>query len=139
MQKIDSSIALRAAIISLEVQQADEGKILKQEFHLAYESMKPLNLIKSTFKEAMASEEVKDTVVNTSVGLAAGYLSKVLFEGVTHGPLRKLLGTVLMFGITNTVAKHPEAVRSLGKNIFKMLVSKSNNSGYGHGIGGKRI
>ena len=50
MQKTDLSAGLREAIVVLEKRQATEGKILKEQFMLAYESMKPINLIKNTFK-----------------------------------------------------------------------------------------
>jgi F0F1-type ATP synthase membrane subunit c/vacuolar-type H+-ATPase subunit K len=97
---------------------------MKKEFHQAYESMKPINLIKSTFKEVAQSQEIKDNLINTGVGLAAGYVSKALFEGVTHSPLRKLLGTALMFGITNVITKNPEAVKTVTNGIFVFIKSK---------------
>jgi hypothetical protein len=56
--------------------------------------------------------------------LAAGYVSKILFQGTSHSQLRKLFGTVLMFGITNAVAKHPEVVKSVGRRVIKALIGK---------------
>jgi hypothetical protein len=123
MEKINTESELRAAIVRLETTQAVEGKILKEQFHLTYESIKPINLIKSTLKEATASTEVKDSLLNISVGLAAGYFSKKLFEGVSHEPLRKLLGSALMLGITTTIAKNPEAVKAVGLGIMKIISS----------------
>jgi hypothetical protein len=124
MQKINTAAALRDAIVQLEIEHAEEGKVLKQQFHLAYESIKPLNLLKSTFKEAAASQDLKDNIVNTSVGLAAGYLSKLLFVNVSHNPIRKLLGIALQFGITKLVATNPETVKSMGKSAMKIIKSK---------------
>jgi hypothetical protein len=121
MEKINSEITLRNAILQLENKQAEEGKILKEQFLVAYESIKPINLIKSTFHEVSESTDLKTNLVNTSVGLAAGYLSKALFEGVTNSPLRKLLGTALMFGITNVVAKNPEVVKTLGNGVIAIV------------------
>ena len=121
MQKINSADNLRQAILELETKQTGEGKILKQQFQLAYESVKPINLIKSTFKEVTASQDLKDNLLNTTVGITAGYLSKKLFEGVSNNPLKKLLGTALMFGITNAVAKNPDAVKAAAKGIFKII------------------
>lgn len=121
MQQINSATNLREAILELEKQQTGEGKILKEQFYLAYESVKPINLIKSTFKEVSASQDLKDNLLNTTVGITAGYLSKKLFEGVSNNPLRKLLGTALMFGITNAVAKNPETVKAVARGIFKIV------------------
>jgi hypothetical protein len=119
--KINSEIALSAVIVELEAKQIAEGKLLKEQFQLTYESLKPVNLIKSTFQEVVASQDLKDNLLNTSIGLTAGYLSKVLFEGTTHNPVKKLLGSALMFGITNAVAKNPEAIKSLAAGFFKMI------------------
>lgn len=120
MKKIDSSIALRNAIVQLESTQLVEEKIMKQQFHLAYESMKPVNLIKSTFAEVVASQEIREKVLTTTAGLAAGFVSKKLFEGASHSPLRKLLGTALMFGITEVINKNPEAVKAFGMGALKI-------------------
>jgi hypothetical protein len=125
MQKINSAAALQDAIAQLEITHAEEGKMLKQQFHLAYESIKPLNLIKSTFKEAVESPDLKDNIINTSVGLATGYLSKLLFVNVSHSPIRKFLGIALQFGITQIVAKNPEAVKSIGKKLMKIISRES--------------
>ena len=125
MQKISSTIDLRDAIIVLEGKQALEEKRLRDQMHRTYESVQPINIIKSTLKDALASRELKDDFFNVSVGLTAGYISKVLFESVTHSPLRKLLGTTLMFGITNVVAKNPEAVKAVWRSFFKLIRSKT--------------
>jgi len=131
MQKINSETSLRDAILQLESQRAYEGLMLRGQFYQAIDSLKPVNLIKSTFKEAVASRDLKDNIINTSVGLTAGYLTKIVFAGVMKTPLTKLLGTALMFGITNIVARNPEAVKSLGKGFFNMIRRKSGRSVHG--------
>jgi hypothetical protein len=136
MGKINSEAELKAAILQLEIKQADERRVLKEQYLLAYEGIKPINLIKNTFKEVTASPEIKDEILNTSIGIAAGYASKVLFQGASHSPLRKLFGTVLMFGITNAVTKHPEVVKSMGKGILNIILGMSIKT-VGHGSGKK--
>lgn len=121
MEKINSDTDLRAAIAALEQKQLVEADLMKAQFHLAYESVKPINFIKSTIKEVTASQDIKDNLLNTGVGITAGYLSKKLFEGVSHSPLRKLLGTVLMFGITNAVAKNPEVIKAAATGVMKII------------------
>lgn len=124
MQKISSSADLRAAILQLESNQAEEGKMLKEQFQRAYESIMPINLFKSTFSEIANSQELKNDVLNAAVALGAGFVSKKLFEGVSHSPVRKLLGTAVMFGISNVVAKNPEIVKSLGNKVLEMISCK---------------
>lgn len=123
MLNINSATELRDAILQLESKQEDEGKMLKENFQITYESIKPINLIKSTLNEITASQDLKDNLLNTAAGLTAGYLSKKLFVGVSHNPLKKLLGTALMYGITNLVAKHPETIKSVGNGILNLIRS----------------
>lgn len=127
MQQIISETDLRNAILQLESKQNNEGKQLKEQFHLVYNSMKPLNIIKSTFKAVADSQEFKDDVLTTTVGLTAGYLSKTIFEKVSHNPIKKILGSVLMFGITNIVAKNPKTIKSLGNKFLKIISSKRDD------------
>jgi len=121
MQTIITQTDLRAAILQLESRQAEEGKLLKEQALKAYESIKPVNLIRSTFMEAAESKNLQENVINTSVGLTAGYISKVLFQSVTRSPIGKILGTALMFGIKNVVAHNPETVKSMGKGVFNII------------------
>jgi hypothetical protein len=121
MQQINSTISLRAAILQLEIKQTEEGLQLKEQFHRAYESMKPINLIKSTLKEVTESKEIKDNLLNAAVGVTAGYLAKILFQGITHNPLKKLLGSALMFSVTRLVANNPETVKSVARGTANII------------------
>lgn len=127
MQKINSETRLKNAILELENKQADEVKLFREQLHLVYESIKPVNLIISTLKEVSESQVVKNNLLNTSVGLVTGYISKILFEGKSHSPLRKMMGTALMFGITNAITQNPETVKSIGKVFLKIISGSSSN------------
>jgi hypothetical protein len=106
MHKINSDSALRAAITALECRQVTEGKMLKAEFNLAYESIKPINFIRNTVKEINRSSELKTDLITLAVGVGVGYLSKILFKRVTHQPLKKLLGAALLFGVSKLISRH---------------------------------
>jgi hypothetical protein len=121
MQTIITQTDLRAAIVLLEMRQASEGILLKEQALLTYENIKPINIIKNIFEEAGKSHDLQDNLINSSIGLSAGYLSKFLFQGISGGPVRKILGTALMFGIKNLVAHNPETVKNWGRGIFKMV------------------
>jgi hypothetical protein len=127
MTKLNSATDIKQMILQLENQQAIDLQQLREQLHGVYENIKPINLVRNTFKEVVASEELTDNIVNTSVGLAAGYVSKTLFEKASHSPFRKLMGTALLFGVTNLVAKNPHTVKSIGTdflNIVKYQFSK---------------
>ncbi|PJB13413.1 MAG: hypothetical protein CO119_01350 [Flavobacteriales bacterium CG_4_9_14_3_um_filter_40_17] len=117
---------LHAAIEELETQQAEEGQQLKQQFRLTYESVKPINLIKSTFREAAESTDLKNNILSTTFGLATGFVSKTAFVGLSSNPMKKLLGNALLFGVTNVIAKNPKIGIFLLDGILKIIRKKPN-------------
>ena len=132
MQMIITENDLRTAILELESKQDLEGKLLKEQFLVAVESIKPINLIKSTLRDAATSDDLHDNVINSTIGLSAGYIIKTLFQGASGGPIKRILGTAIMFGIKNLVARNPETVKSGGRVIFnfirKMLSEKNKKN-----------
>lgn len=121
MKNINSESDLRNAIIQLEVKQTYEREMLNDQFHLAYNGLKPINLIKNTLKQAAASQEIKNNILNTAVGLSAGYFSKLLFERISTNPFKKILGSALLFVVTNMVTKNPATVKLLGNKILSSI------------------
>lgn len=126
MEPITTKHELRAAIIRLEYKQSEEGRELKDQFRSAYNSVKPANIILNTLKDLGESDIIKDNFLNTSVGFGTGYLSKMIFQGVVNSPIKKLLGSVLMLGITNLVTKNPEGIKAMASKIFKFFGSHSD-------------
>lgn len=121
MQKIDSTSSLSESILELEARRAEEGKMLKEQANQAYENIKPINLIKSTFKEALAAQDLRADIINLSLGLIAGYVSKRVFSGLEDSPLKKLLGTSLQFGITLFIINNPETIQAIGNGIVNFI------------------
>ena len=62
-------------------------------------------MLKSTIKELAHSHEFKENLLTLSVNLTAGYLAKKLSKGSSNQPLKKLLGAVIIFGITKFLAR----------------------------------
>jgi len=127
MQNINSASELTNAIQLLEIEQEFKGQLLKQQLHLTFESFKPVNILKGTFKSIITSPNLIDNIIGTSVGIATGYLSKKIVVGASSNIIRKLLGSVLQIGVTNSVSQHPEAIKLLGQYIFKHIFSKKNH------------
>lgn len=102
--------------------QAAEGKLLEEQSHLAYESIMPIKLIKSTFEQAAASDEVKSNLFMVSVDLVAEYLSEKITENTSRSPIKKLLGSALLFGFSYVVAENQKAIRSVGKQFMNIII-----------------
>ncbi|MEJ8819032.1 hypothetical protein [Lacibacter sp. H407] len=129
---IENETDLELAIAEMESSHRHEGRIIIDEFNQAFQRVQPANIIKNILKEATASAELKDNILNTSVGMAAGYVAKILFAGKTAGPVRKLVGSGLMFGVSNLISNNPDKVRLVGNtmiSIGKQLFKKESSNG----------
>ena len=124
MKKIETEADLKKAIFLLKTQQTVERTMLKEQLKEIVEAVKPLNLLRNTFKQIVTSRELKDNLFNTTVGLTAGHLSRSVYEGLSHNRFKRILGTGLVLGITNLVSNNPEFIRSLGQSFFKMIRSR---------------
>jgi hypothetical protein len=128
MENITSATELKNAIQRLEVEQTIDGQLLKEQFYLTYESLKPINLLRNTIYEISNSPHLIDGVLGTAAGLASGYLSrKIVMIGASGNLVRKLFGSVLQLGVTNVVSQYPEKIKSFGQFIIQHILRKKRN------------
>ncbi len=124
MKKITSTVALNALITSLEMEQAREGKAFKQELKSVYQSLKPINLIKSTVNQLVTTPSIKGNLLDVTIGLAMGYVSKKVVVGNTRNPLKQLFGTLLEIVVISLVSKNAGGIKSIGAFLFRKLFGK---------------
>ncbi len=95
MLQITSEQSLKSAILDLEAKQAEALVELKAHFYIAYQSLQPINLIKSTFQEVTATPELKRRIVSGLIGFSVAYISQKLFERALGKYNNRLLSKVL--------------------------------------------
>ena len=78
--------------------------LLKEQLLDTCESLKPINLIKSTLKEAYSAPDFKTNIVKTVIGIATGFVAKKVLIGNTHNPIKKIAGFILEMVVANKVA-----------------------------------
>ena len=111
-----------------EMRYANDLAKLKNQFDVAYESVKPINLVKNLFQEVTASPEIKNNLLNNIIGFGTGYISKKLLLGATHNPIKKVLGTLFELAVANTVSKNSEGIKTIGGNLFSKFFNKNNTN-----------
>jgi hypothetical protein len=124
MQSITTIEGLKNAIQVIEVKQVVQGQKLREHFYLAYESLKPINLWKNALKEIFTSPDLMESIPGSTMGLVSGVIMKKMFIGKSENMFRKLLGSVLQFGITNIFAQNSDYIKSIGQVISKQYSSK---------------
>lgn len=123
---------LAQALLNAEQKQQEQGKLLVAEFHEVLQSMRPSALLKTMLTEITSSGELKDNLVNTSAGVAAGIVAKRLVSGKNAGIVRQVIGNGIQFGVTNIIARNPETFKTIGTTLFlfaKQLLKKRTNTG----------
>lgn len=125
MKNSNETDALNELILAEELKYANDLEQLKGQFHVAYESIKPINLVKNLFHEVTASPEIKNDLVSNAIGLGTGFLSKTLLLGFSHNPIKKVIGTVFEFAVANMVSKHSDRIKLIGGNLFKHFFKKT--------------
>ena len=124
MQNINYTVELKKSIEIVEVDQNLSRYLLKEQFITTYESLKPVNLLKNTLNEVISSPDLMDNLLGTLVGLSTGYLSRKIVVGASGNVFRKLIGSVLQFGVTNIIAQHPDAIKSVGQFVIERVFRK---------------
>lgn len=130
MQTINSTADLKNAIQLLEAEHAANGKQLKAHFNATYESFKPVNLIRTALNDITSSPHMFDNIVGTTVGLAAGLVSNLVFKGLAGPGIRRVISPVLQSGVTSFVAKHTGSLRTVGEiALLRIFRNKKVKSG----------
>jgi len=124
MQKITTVAELKTAIQGLEYKQANELSLLKDQFSVTTESLQPLNMLKSSFKNIISSPGLKGTLLDASIGLTAGYLSKALIIGASHNPIKKLFGAFLQLGVSNAASENSDTIKLLAGKVAGFFKKK---------------
>lgn len=126
MDKITNVQELNSAILKLENKQAEEAILLKEQFNLTYESLKPINLVRTTLKELVTAPDLKEDLLKTSISIASGYFSKKLAVGSSDNPFKQILGSFLQMGVTNLVSKNADGIKTKFTDILNVIFTKKS-------------
>lgn len=115
---------LNEEIIVMENKRNVQLQLLTKQFHISYESLKPINLLMSTFRDVTSSPELKNNVINTALGIGTGTLSKKLLVGGSHNPFKRMIGTFIQYTIANVVSKHGAGIKFKAVNLLSGLLNR---------------
>lgn len=122
MAKQSATELLKERILCLEVKQAEEGKALKQELRNTVESLKPVNLLRSSVKEFTTSEELKTTLFETIISLVNGFLAKQLIKPNPSNLVLKLVTTLLQLGVANVLTNNRDSISQFISRWIEKLI-----------------
>ena len=109
MKPVDS---LRESIRLLEIRQIEERIIVNEQFKLTFESLKPINLFKSSIKELTSSAELKSNIFETVLSILSCYITNKIVVNSKSSTFMKIIGALLQYGITSVVAKNADQIHT---------------------------
>lgn len=127
--KIQSIAELDEAIIELEKRKVIQESMLRAQFDATKESLKPLNLIKSSFSKITHTPEVREGVAKTVVGVGLGLLTRNMFLGKAYPLVRSLLGNAVEKGVNKGVNTGAQTMKAYGTAIYNNLFKKKKANG----------
>jgi len=119
--EIKNSADLRAAITALENKKQEQRRQLAISYHAFTNSLKPINLIKSTFNSVKDSPGLTGTLLNAGIGLGVGFLSKRMLIGKSAGLIKRFFGPAIQMGVASVVANNAGNFKTIGKRLLQTL------------------
>ncbi len=119
---------LKQAIRMLETDQAIKEQQLKAQFFISVESFKPINILKNSIKDVASSPYLIENVFGALLGITTGYISKKIIIGGSANKFKKLLGTMLQFGVANVVANQAHVLKQIGELTFSHFADRKKKS-----------
>lgn len=115
---------MKNAIALLEVEQSNNARLLKDQFLITLDSLRPVKLIENSLKDIVSSPYLMNNFLDALISMMSGYLSKKIVVGSSNNIFRKLFGSFLEHGVTGFIARYPEVIKSIGNFIFQLIFHK---------------
>ena len=122
MKKESEVELLKQEIRRMEIKQTSELEVIKSQLLISYESLRPINLLKNTISDIIASPKIKDGLINNAFGMTGGYLARMLLFGTSHNPIRKLAGMVSGSAISYWLTNNTGSLKTIGENVFYKIL-----------------
>lgn len=102
-----------------------KSKLQKEELKLQFDhvltSMKPANLIKSTFRDVTRTPGFTKSAITSGLALGAGLLSKRFIVRGSRSLFKKVAGMVAEFAVAKTVNKNSDKIQSFGVRMLRKI------------------
>lgn len=123
MKKGDISDNLKLAIATLEARQKEDMEMIKEDLHEVYESLKPINVIKSTFNSLKESPELMHNLTNVAIGNGIGFIVRKLFFRDSKSPLRNLAGVAVESLASKIAMRYSDRILGMVQHLISSFSS----------------
>lgn len=124
MEKQYTAESLKVAIKELEIQQAGERELFREQLLITYENLKPINIVRNIVKDIYSSDNYKQDFFEIVAGMTSGFVTKKLVVGRSKNPMLKLVGLAIQFGMTTLVSKKYNAIKDSVVHFINRFLEK---------------
>jgi hypothetical protein len=121
MQKITTTIELRAAIALLEEKQELQEKQLKEQFYATYESFKTINLFKKVLIEVVTSPGLMSGMISSVVEMIQRRNRESKEKEESENTIHTIIKSLLKTGVSKLVIENSDSLLLLGQYIIKRI------------------
>lgn len=127
--KISTVKELEETILELERKKVVQQQLVSAEFKTTVESLKPMNLIRSSVKEINANKLARN-ILKTAGGIGMGLLTNKL-AGATllrGAKPQSMVGGLLKSTLSAAVVSNADKIRAYSNAIMKNIFSNKKNT-----------
>jgi hypothetical protein len=106
MKSESNFIEIQDRIIQLTLKNQYDKQEMLTAFNDVLIELKPINLIKNSVTDLISTPGLTQSILNTGLGMAAGFASKKIAIGNSQNPLKMFLGFLIEVGMTALVSKN---------------------------------
>ncbi len=115
---------LQDEINLLKAKQESEFLHMREQFNAVAFNLKPSNLIGNIFEDIIPGRITKNSIVDNTIGLTTGFLTRKFLFGASASPVKRAIGSMVQFGISNLVYKNSIAIKAVGGFLLQRLFNK---------------
>ena len=124
MKPITNIHELQEAIREMELVQMHRKQALLKQIDATKQSLKPINLIKSTLRDLAGDKHSRNSLLQTAASIGLGFITKNMVTGKSASAAKNLLGGLVESGVQNLTGS--ETIQAYLKAIYKNLFAKKH-------------
>ena len=117
MYKIKTIGELKSAILEMESKRSNDRILLQSALADMVNGITPMSLLKNSLRGVAASTDLKNNVLGSVIGLAAGYLSKGLIGSGSPKAIRNMASSLLQVEVATVVAQNFNKIKSIAATV----------------------
>lgn len=120
---VNNTATLQTTIDQLQIQCEEKKRIMRLQFVEVVESIKPVNLLRSTVKDIAETPGIAKAAIGTTIAIGAGVLSKKIIVGKSANLFKKIMGGIVEFTVANGIANNAELITDRGIALLKKIAA----------------